>query len=91
MEIFSSAKPYPFSKETLRILLEQGHKIYYLTARPPKALKVSEDWLTHHNYPHGKLISAQEKAKACEFIGADVLFEDMPIFIDQFKESITNL
>jgi uncharacterized HAD superfamily protein len=82
-EIYTLGLPLKNASEVLNRLAQNGHTIYFITARPgmKNIRKVTEDWLKKHGFPfNGKnlIMGAQDKAKEAKKVQVDLFFEDAP-------------
>ncbi|TCS94907.1 5' nucleotidase, NT5C type [Hazenella coriacea] len=82
-KIYTLGLPLPHASEVLNELVESGHKVFFITARPGmrNLRKVTIDWLQKHEFPYtgrNLVMSAQDKAKVANEIGIDLFFEDAP-------------
>lgn len=85
--IYTTAIPLENSSESLQQLEEEGHEIYYITARPgfKRIREVTEDWLLKHHFPYKKenlFMSSQNKSKVAIANNIHLVFEDDPCHID---------
>ncbi|OEF98920.1 hypothetical protein BHF71_03070 [Vulcanibacillus modesticaldus] len=86
-KIYQIGVPLEHAPEALQQLVEEGHEIYYITARPGfrRIREITEQWLKKHNFPFNGdnlFMSSQDKGKIASKIGIDLFFEDDPEHID---------
>ncbi|MDM5197638.1 HAD family acid phosphatase [Fictibacillus enclensis] len=84
---FSDCPPYPDAVETLQELKEQGHEIYYITARPGEHGERTMNWMKKQGFPvdGDKFycgMKDHEKVKIIEELGLDFYFDDKPGVLD---------
>lgn len=88
-----------FAKEIIEKLQQEGHKIYFITARneegmPPeyygKMQELTKEWLEKQNIKYEKLIFASdpEKLSKCLENDVQVMIEDNPNNIDYISKKI---
>jgi uncharacterized HAD superfamily protein len=80
-KIYSLGLPLPHASEVLNHLVNVGHEIYFITARPgmDNIRRVTKAWLKKHNFPYNGnnlLMNSQNKAKVAKKVGIDLFFED---------------
>ncbi|MGD9677251.1 MAG: hypothetical protein AB7V16_02640 [Vulcanibacillus sp.] len=85
--IYTIAIPLENSSESLQQLEEEGHEIFYITARPglKKIREVTEYWLQKYHFPYKKenlFMSSQNKGKIAIENNIHLFFEDDPNHID---------
>lgn len=91
-KIYEIGIPLENAAEALQQLKDEGHEIFYITARPgmKNIRKITEEWLIKHKFPLIKknlFMSSQNKGKVAKKIGIDLFFEDDPKHINNL---ITN-
>lgn len=93
-EIYESGIPFANASKVLNDLAEQGHEIYYITARPDREdlRKITINWLKKHGFPFQEdrlLMGSYEKEKIAKQLGIDLFFEDAPNHLEGLvKEEI---
>ncbi len=80
---FTSCPPYPKAVETLQELHQQGHEIYYITARPGEHGERTREWMIQQGFPVEEEkffcgMKDHEKVKIIEELGLDYYFDDKP-------------
>lgn len=85
--IYKIGIPLDHASEVLQQMIEEGHEVYFITARPgfERIRKITEEWLTKHNFPfNGKnlYMNSLNKGKIACKIGIDLFFEDDPDHIN---------
>jgi uncharacterized protein len=80
---FTACPPYPNAVATLQELNEQGHEIYYITARPGEHGKRTKEWLKEQGFPVEDDrffcgMKDQEKVKIIQELQLDYYFDDKP-------------
>lgn len=80
---YTSCPPFPNAVETLQELVEKGHEIYYITARPEEHGERTKEWLIKQGFPvkddhfyYG--MKDDEKVKIIEELQLDYYFDDKP-------------
>ncbi|MDA8353419.1 MAG: hypothetical protein M0Z65_09615 [Firmicutes bacterium] len=91
-KIYSLGVPLENAASVLQDLRQQGHEIYFITARPelPKVSQVTEEWLIQHGFPYdgdNLYMGAQDKAKVAKQLGVNLFFEDAPKHLDRLLEA----
>lgn len=86
-EIYTLGIPLQHASEVLNELVNQGHQVYFITARPgfPNIAEVTKKWLTKHGFPYtgtNLIMNAQDKARKAKELGVDLFFEDAPNHIE---------
>jgi len=61
--LYSDAKVYPGSVETINEWYNEGANITFFTARVEKDRKVTEDWLNKHGFKYHSLIMNKPRIK----------------------------
>jgi len=77
---YTLAKPIQGSIWGTHELTNNGHEIYFLTARDqyPSIETETFQWLTRNNYAFRTLIHSKDKYYYCRELGLDLLIEDNP-------------
>ena len=80
---YTTCPPYPGAVETLNELSEQGHEIYYITARSKEHGDRTKDWLKEQGFPVVEDrfycgMKDQEKVKFIQTLQLDYYFDDKP-------------
>lgn len=80
--ILKECKPLPNAAEAIRKLKQDGHEIYFVTARFSKindcdSAQITKNTLTENKIPFdGVVFNADDKAKVCEENGIKVFIDD---------------
>jgi len=82
-KIYTVGIPLEGAPEALQQLKKDGHKIFFVTARPDTEgiREVTEQWLLKHDFPfdgHNLYMNVQEKGKKAKQLEIDLFFEDDP-------------
>ena len=99
LKYMTQSNPREFAPEIIEKLQQEGHKIYFITARdnygmPPelhgKTEELTKEWLEKHNIKYEKLIFAQdeEKIHRCFENNIKVMIEDSPSNIEYMSKQI---
>lgn len=80
---FTSCPPYPGAVETLQQLHDEGHEIYYITARPGEHGERTMEWMIQQGFPVEKEkfycgMKDTEKAAIIKDLQLDFYFDDKP-------------
>ncbi|MFC0211040.1 hypothetical protein ACFFK0_01035 [Paenibacillus chartarius] len=84
---FTSCPPFPFAVEVLQELAEQGHEVYYITARAKEYCARTLEWLRQNGFPvRGEHfycgMEDTEKVHIIERLGLDYYFDDKPAVLN---------
>lgn len=87
-KIYALGVPQDHAAPVLSQLVEAGHAVYFITARPglPRIRKITESWLSKHGFPfdgHNLHMNAQNKAEVAKKLNIDLFFEDAPDHLDR--------
>jgi hypothetical protein len=83
--------PFDIAKTLIRLLLEDGYTISYLTGRREDLRQVTEDWLEDNDFPDGRVVMRTRDQKMPlanfkeEYVSARVAsgrYEDVVLFDD---------
>lgn len=82
-EIYQLGIPLTNAVKVLNELAVEGHRIFFITARPKtKNIEViTRKWLKKYGFPYtgdNLVMNAQDKAKAARKLGIELFFEDAP-------------
>lgn len=86
--IYSLGIPLPHASQFLSRSAREGHRIFFITARPgmKKVVQVTEKWLTEHDFPfdgNNLKMGSQDKAAVARDLGVQLFFEDAPHHLDK--------
>jgi len=89
--IYTIGVPLKNAAESLQLLADEGHELYFITARPAfkKIEEITKEWLKKHKFPFNGdnlYMNAQQKGKVARKLGIDLFFEDDPTHIDNLLE-----
>ncbi|MBO8172647.1 MAG: hypothetical protein H0Z33_12265 [Bacillaceae bacterium] len=90
-KIYQRGVPLEGAAHLLTELDEQGHTIYYITARPgkPHLKEITRAWLIDYGFPfrENRLhMNAWDKAEVARKLAIDLFFEDAPQHIERLTE-----
>lgn len=88
---FSACPPFPYALEVLNELAEQGHEIYYVTARSAAYCEKTLAWLKNNGFPvqDERFYCGMEDHMKVGFIqrlGLDYYFDDKPAVLNTLSE-----
>ena len=88
---YTSCPAYPDAVETLQELSEQGHEVYYITARPSEHGERTKVWLKEQGFPvqDDRFFSGmkdQEKVNIIQTLQLDYYFDDKPDVLNTLSE-----
>ena len=80
---YTACPPYPDAVETLVELSNQGHEIYYITARPKEHGERTKKWMIEQGFPVQDDrffcgMKDQEKVEIIQSLQLDYYFDDKP-------------
>lgn len=80
---YSDCATFPHAREVLNQLVEQGHEVYYITARAKEHTERTRQWLLDNGFPvaEGHFfcgMSDSEKVHIIEALELDYYFDDKP-------------
>ncbi|MCP8969399.1 5' nucleotidase, NT5C type [Ectobacillus ponti] len=88
---FTDCPPFPYAVEVLRELEEQGHEIYYITARPKEHGERTKQWMKDNGFPvrddrfyYG--MKDEEKLQIIGQLGLDYYFDDKPRVLETLMD-----
>ncbi|WP_257985493.1 HAD family acid phosphatase [Bacillus sp. V5-8f] len=96
-EIYYTTCPlYPGAVEFLHELDEQGHEIYYITARPKEHGERTKKWLIENGFPvqEGRFffgMKDEEKVKIIQNLDLDFYFDDKPAVLETLSNERAQL
>lgn len=81
-EMFGRPPEVPGAVSALHRLLSQGHQLYFISARHPDLLDVTQRWLSSHSLPQDRLflLTGGDKAALCVAEGVTLMAEDSPYY-----------
>lgn len=89
---FTDCPPYPAAVETLQELEKNGHKIYYITARPKKYGERTKQWMIERGFPvrddrffYG--MQDEEKIHIINQLALDYYFDDKPAVLNTLSQA----
>lgn len=90
-QIYASALPLERAPEVLNQLQQQGHQIYFVTARPSmkQIEQVTKEWLYKYDFPYNGnnlYLNAEDKAAIAKKLKIHLFFEDAPSHLDRLTE-----
>ncbi len=93
---YTSCPAYPFAVETLVELAEQGHEIYYITARSSEHGERTKRWLMEQGFPVKADrfycgMKDQEKVKIIQELQLDYYFDDKPDVLNTLSSETLNV
>ncbi|WP_409302736.1 5' nucleotidase, NT5C type [Peribacillus sp. SCS-155] len=88
---YTDCPPYSNAVETLQALDQQGHEIYYITARPSEHGERTKNWLIEHGFPvrEGRFFCGmkdEDKVKIITELDLDYYFDDKPAVLDTLSD-----
>jgi uncharacterized HAD superfamily protein len=88
---FTSCPPFPHAVEVLQELVENGHDVYYITARSREYCERTMDWLKKNGFPvRGEYfycgMEDEEKVHIIERLGLDFYFDDKPAVLNTLSD-----
>jgi uncharacterized protein len=84
---YSNCPPFPFAAEILQELENDGHVIYYITARPKQHGERTKNWLIENGFPVNDKrffygMNDEDKVYIIEELGLDYFFDDKPAVLE---------
>lgn len=92
---FTDCPTYPGAVELLQKLAQEGHEIYYLTARPGKHAEQTKVWMKKQGFPVEDArfycgMKDAEKVHIIEELELDYYFDDKPAVVEPLtRDSLT--
>jgi len=88
---FTDCPPYPGAVETLQELSEQGHEIYYITARSSEHGERTRNWLMEQGFPVQENrffcgMKDHEKVGIIQTLQLDYYFDDKPDVLNTLSD-----
>ncbi|WP_226536480.1 5' nucleotidase, NT5C type [Fictibacillus halophilus] len=93
---FSDCPAYPDAVEVLQELHNQGHEIYYITARPAKHCEQTKNWVEKAGFPveEGRFFCGmkdEEKIHTIKELNLDYYFDDKPNVLETLTSESVQL
>jgi uncharacterized protein len=93
---FTDCPAYPDAIEILQELDQQGHEIYYITARPAKHCEQTKKWVVDAGFPvqEGRFFCGmkdEEKIHTIKELNLDFYFDDKPNVLKTLTEESVQL
>lgn len=93
---FTTCPPYPGTVEMLQELSEQGHEIYYITARPKMHGERTKKWMIKQGFPvHEDRffcgMKDEEKVDIIRILHLDYYFDDKPNVLNTLTSDELNI
>lgn len=87
---YTACPPYPDAVETLQRLEEEGHEIYYITARPKEHGERTMEWMIDNKFPVHKDrffygMNDEDKVHIINDLELDYYFDDKPAVLETLK------
>jgi uncharacterized protein len=84
---FTSCPPFPHAVEALNELVNEGHEVYYVTARPKEHGERTKNWLIENGFPVQDErfyfgMNDEEKIHFIEQLELDYFFDDKPAVLE---------
>ncbi len=91
-KIYQLGVPLENAAEALNQLAQEGHEIFFVTARPAMKhiAEITKNWLTRYRFPfHGEnlFMGSQDKAAVSMKLSIELFFEDAPFHLDRLTEA----
>lgn len=91
-EIYRLGVPLQNAARVLNELADEGHRIYFITARPgTKNIEaITRKWLKKYGFPYtgdNLVMNAQDKAKVAKILGVELFFEDAPNHLENLVKN----
>ncbi|TYP70751.1 5' nucleotidase, NT5C type [Paenibacillus methanolicus] len=88
---FTACPPFPNAIEVLQRLVQDGHEVYYITARAPEFCEQTRDWMLAAGFPvdPDKFycgMSDTEKVHIIRKLELDYYFDDKPAVLETLAE-----
>lgn len=93
---FTTCPPYPDAIEILQELSEQGHEIYYITARPKIHGERTKQWMIEQGFPVQEDrffcgMKDEEKVTIIQSLQLDYYFDDKPDVLNTLSNDQLNV
>jgi uncharacterized HAD superfamily protein len=87
-EVLPLLKPLPYAVEMINYLYEEGHTIYFLTARPKfNTEKLTIDWLDKYGFKYDGIRFDGNKVKHAKQLGIEIFVDDMNYIVENMKKN----
>ncbi len=92
-ELLPKLKPLPYAVEMVNQLYDQGHTIYFITARPEfNAKQITIDWLQKYGFKYHGLYFDGHKIQNCLYLGIEIFVDDMSYIVENtYAHGITSI
>lgn len=93
---YTSCPPYPDAVETLQKLGNEGHEIYYITARPKEHGERTMEWMIQQGFPVHKDrffcgMNDEDKVHIIKDLELDYYFDDKPAVLETLGDCRSQL
>ena len=75
-EYLREAQEVPGAVPTIQKLIEEGHELYFISARGSRAIDSAYKWFYAHNLPLKNIYFNRDKAWLVDKLGIDVMVDD---------------
>ena len=91
-KIYRLGVPLENAAEALNLLAQEGHEIFFITARPgmKNITEITKEWLTRYRFPYNGenlFMGSQDKAAVSKKLSIELFFEDAPYHLDRLTEA----
>jgi uncharacterized HAD superfamily protein len=91
-DIYAVGKPFPHAAEVLQQLSQEGHQIYYITARPDyePIVEITKNWLQEFGFPYVEeqlYMNSTDKVSRVHKLGIDLFFEDTVYHLERLYQA----
>lgn len=91
-EIYQLGIPLANAAKALNKLAREGHRIYFITARPKirNIEAITRNWLKKYGFPYtgdNLVMNAQDKGKIARKLGVELFFEDAPDHLENLVKN----
>jgi uncharacterized protein len=93
---YSQCPSFPYAVDILQELVQQGHEVYYITARAQEHTERTKNWLIANGFPvvEGHFycgMSDSEKVHIIEKLNLDYYFDDKPAVLETLSHLPLNI
>jgi uncharacterized protein len=93
---YTNCPPYPDAAETLQKLEQEGHEIYYITARPKEHGERTMEWMIQNGFPVRKDrffygMNDEDKVHIIKDLELDYYFDDKPAVLETLRDRPLNV